>query len=102
MSVDQPSEKAITVLDIPDAGAKGKPVSACGYFDKLQVWVQHPVTKAERELLYSNCGNGAHIDVSRRARWDASYQARLSLYQPNQAVLEWIVSRPDALINQVE
>lgn len=91
------------MVDLPWPQAKGKPVDAVAYFDKVQVWLKFAVNNEELAWLNRNCGKGgAHIDVSLPARWDASYRARLSLHQPNWAVLEWIDRRADALINQVE
>lgn len=88
------------MFHIPRDVAEIKPSAHCFYFDKITIWVKRPIDPATEAWLRKHCGS---IDVRNRpARFGRGYRQRIELKQPSRKTLQWIASRKDALINQVE
>jgi hypothetical protein len=76
------------------------PVAVWPYFDKVQLWLKHPIDRATIACLRKQCG---HLYVGNyRARFDPSYRQRLEFKQPGDAALQWIARHDDALVNSIE
>jgi hypothetical protein len=88
------------VINIPATGEPVKPQAIYPYFDVVVVWLRTPADRRTLAQLRKDCG---HLHVSnRRARFDKERTQRLEFKQPSDAVLRWIGTRADGLINYVE
>jgi hypothetical protein len=81
-------------------GSPVKRVTAFGYFDVLQVWLEHPASHGELAEVARACGSITRRN--RAARFNSRYRQYIALRQPRQDALEWVARRRDAYINAVE
>ena len=78
----------------------GKPSSAHGYFDRVQLWLKRPATRSQLADLDACCG---HLYAENRsARFNSQYRQRVDMKQPNRNALSWVAAHDDALITIVE
>ena len=76
------------------------PTGVYHYFDKITVWLKHPLSFREVAWLTSQCGS-LHV-LNKRPFFETSLEQRLQLYQPTREALEWLARRDDVLLNFVE
>jgi hypothetical protein len=90
-----------------------RPTSRQKYFDRLQVWLRHPLDQTSIDWLRSECGGRLPEPDNRPAGFDPKYRQRLQPCQPSSLALEWFADlnddslrygrdQPDVYINQVE
>jgi hypothetical protein len=82
-----------------------KPCAIRAYTDRLQVWIERPLSAKQESNLRAQCGRGGldrlhvHNGV---ARFDPSLRQRLQLRQPSDTAIEMLVQRDDVFPNNLE
>jgi hypothetical protein len=85
---------------IPHFTALVKPADKYAYFDKIQLWVRHPIDRIKISQLWHQCGY-VHVENS-PAPFGGKYGQRIEIKQPGEEALVWLASRRDGFINQIE
>src|SRR3954468_16108495 len=78
------------------------PIARRFYFDKVRVWVRHPLTKCDEARLRKACGPSGLYVENAPAWFNPVYQQRLDLYQPSREALRLLDRLDGALVNYVE
>ena len=80
-----------------------RPCDVSAYFDRLQVWLPQPLTRAELRKLSAQCGGGIYYK-NERAKWDrhGRYRQRLQLRQPKPEALLRLSRLEGVHVNGVE
>jgi hypothetical protein len=96
---------SITRLDHPcDLASIVRPESITAYFDRLQVWLERPLTRQQLQLLRKLCGGKLHSRAKRArfGRWGHSYCQVLVLRRPSGLALELLRRHGGVMINMLE
>ena len=78
------------------------PSAVYANFDKVQIWLKHPVDHKTLSRLRRGCGKGGMYVDNRRAKFDLSYRQRIELRQPSDDALRLLLTLGSVHLNRLE